>query len=192
MTKTRYSVPPFGVDVFTGNLAGLLMAEVEFENVEEEDFQVPSDGVAEVTADPRFSGGRLPITNRDELVSLLAEFDIEPLDASELAARALTAPAKTRRLGNQTPNHMSLCPEHLAETVELGPILTQDLAARLGAKRGHGVVHVFEGFGPKRGRMRKVGLKEDVVFADLVDQLLEMPAPVLEPHGGEPVRLEIV
>jgi hypothetical protein len=32
LTKTRYSGPPFGADVFTGHLAGLLMAEIEFEN----------------------------------------------------------------------------------------------------------------------------------------------------------------
>jgi CYTH domain-containing protein len=93
LTKTRYSVPPFGVDVFTGDLAGLLMAEIEFEDAEEEKhFQVPPDVVAEVTADPRLSGGRLAVTKRNELVPLLAEFGLEPLDASELATRALTAP----------------------------------------------------------------------------------------------------
>jgi hypothetical protein len=93
LTKIRYSVPPFGIDVFTGNLAGLLMAEIEFENAEEEKhFQVPPDVIAEVTADPRFSGGRLALTKRDELTPLLAEFGLEPLDASELAARTLTAP----------------------------------------------------------------------------------------------------
>jgi CYTH domain-containing protein len=93
LTKTRYRVPPFGVDVFTGNLAGLLMAEIEFESAEDEKhFQVPSDVVAEVTADPRFAGGRLALTKRDELVPLLAQFGLEPLDASELAARTLTAP----------------------------------------------------------------------------------------------------
>jgi len=93
LTKTRYSVPPFGIDVFTGDLAGLLMAEIEFENAEEEKhFQVPPDVVAEVTADPRLSGGRLALTKRNELISLLAEFRLEPLDASEQAARALTAP----------------------------------------------------------------------------------------------------
>ena len=93
LTKTRYSVPPFGVDVFSGNLAGLLMAEVEFENAEEgKHFQVPADVIAEVTADPRLSGGRLALTRRNELVTLLAEFGLEPLDASELASRSLVAP----------------------------------------------------------------------------------------------------
>jgi CYTH domain-containing protein len=93
LTKTRYSVPPFGVDVFSGNLAGLLMAEIEFENAEDEKhFQVPPNVIAEVTADPRLSGGRLALTNRNELLPLLAEFGLEPLDACELAARTLTAP----------------------------------------------------------------------------------------------------
>jgi CYTH domain-containing protein len=92
LTKTRYSVPPFGVDVFTGTLAGLLMAEIEFESAEEEKhFPVPPDVIAEVTADPRLSGGRLTLTKRSELMSLLGEFSLEPLDASELAARTLTA-----------------------------------------------------------------------------------------------------
>ena len=63
LTKTRYSVPPFGVDVFTGTLAGLLMAEIEFESAEGEK-RIPRsrpDVIAEVTADPRLSGGRLTL-----------------------------------------------------------------------------------------------------------------------------------
>jgi CYTH domain-containing protein len=93
LTKTRYSLPPFAVDVFTGILAGLLMAEIEFESAEEEKrFQVPPGVIAEVTTDPRFSGGRLALTKPNELVLLLAEFGLEPHDASELAARTLAAP----------------------------------------------------------------------------------------------------
>ena len=86
-------MPPFGVDVFTGNLSGLLMAEIEFENAEEEKhFDIPTGVIAEVTTDPRFSGGCLVLTKRNELVSLLAEFGLEPLDASELSDRTLSAP----------------------------------------------------------------------------------------------------
>lgn len=93
LSKTRYSVPPFGIDVFTGTLAGLVTAEVEFENAQEEaNFAAPSDVVAEVTVDPRLSGGRLAVTTRPELLSLLAGFGLEPLDASELAGRTLTGP----------------------------------------------------------------------------------------------------
>ena len=92
LTKTRYSVPPFGVDVFTGTLDGLLMAEIEFESTEEETrFQAAPQVIAEVTADRRFSGGRLALTERNELLSLLAKFNLEALDTSELAARTLTA-----------------------------------------------------------------------------------------------------
>ena len=92
LIKTRYSVPPFGVSVFTGTLAGLMMAEAEFENAEEEShFQVPPYVIAEVTADARFSGGCLVRTTRNEMLALLAEFGLEPVDASELAARTLTA-----------------------------------------------------------------------------------------------------
>ena len=93
LTKTRYSVPPFGVDVFTGELAGLAVAEVEFEDADEqEQFRAPSDVTAEVTHDTRLSGGRLARTNRAELASLLAEFGLEPFDASELASRELAGP----------------------------------------------------------------------------------------------------
>ena len=94
LTKTRYHVPPFGVDVFTGNLAGLLMAEIEFESAEKlEHFQIPPDVIAEVTADPRLSGGRLVLMERNELLALLADFGLAPLDAPELAARPLSAPS---------------------------------------------------------------------------------------------------
>jgi CYTH domain-containing protein len=93
LSKTRYSVPPFGVDVFTGNLTGLTMAEVEFENTEDEEkFQVPSEAVTEVTTDARFSGGRLALTDRNGLLLLLTEFGLRPRDDSELTDRALTEP----------------------------------------------------------------------------------------------------
>lgn len=91
LTKMRYSVPPLGVDVFTGELAGLMVAEAEFESAGEQGaFSAPPDAVAEVTNDPRLTGGRLAVTSRPELLSLLGEFGLEPLDASELAGRALT------------------------------------------------------------------------------------------------------
>ena len=111
LTKTRYSVPPFGVDVFTGTLAGLLMAEIEFESAEEEKhFPVPPDVIAEVTADPRLSGGRLTLTKRSELMSLLGEFSLEPLDASELAARTLYS-----RLNSRAPRRRHRRPDQRRE-----------------------------------------------------------------------------
>ena len=90
LTKLRLSVPPLGIDVFTGALAGLVLGEIEFESAEEEErFPVPHESVAEVTLDPIFTGGRLVTMERPELISLLAEFGLEPLDASGLATAPL-------------------------------------------------------------------------------------------------------
>jgi len=92
ITKTRYSVPPLGIDVFGGNLTGLVMAEAEFESAEQEaQFQIPVGSAAEVTADIRFTGGRLAHTDRPELLALLTGFSLEPLNSSELASRSLSA-----------------------------------------------------------------------------------------------------
>jgi CYTH domain-containing protein len=77
--KSRLSIPPFGVDVFDVPLAGLVMAEFEFESDEEMTaFEPPLWAVAEVTDDVRFTGGRLVTTTTEELRSLLAEFSLEP------------------------------------------------------------------------------------------------------------------
>src|SRR5581483_9884754 len=37
LRKTRYSLPPFGIDVFEGELAGLLLAEAEFDSADAAD-----------------------------------------------------------------------------------------------------------------------------------------------------------
>ncbi len=77
LTKTRHSVPPLGVDVFDGPLAGLVLAEAEFAGEREAaSFDPPLPVVAEVTADLRFSGGRLARTSPAELAGLLAEFGL--------------------------------------------------------------------------------------------------------------------
>ena len=89
LTKTRYSVPPLGVDVFAGALRGLVMGEIEFETADEEArFPGPAESALEVTLDERFTGGRLAVMDRRELLAHLAVLDLEPLDASELAVRA--------------------------------------------------------------------------------------------------------
>jgi CYTH domain-containing protein len=50
----------FGVDMFLGDLFGLVLAEVSFETDEELDsFPQPPFALADVTNDPVFSGGRL-------------------------------------------------------------------------------------------------------------------------------------
>jgi CYTH domain-containing protein len=77
LAKTRYSVPPLGIDVFEPPLHGLIMAEAEFgTDAEMLDFQPPGCGIAEVTEDPRFTGGRLARTPREELITWLAEYGI--------------------------------------------------------------------------------------------------------------------
>lgn len=50
----------FAVDMFLGDLFGLVLAEVSFETDEElDDFRQPPFAIAEVTNDPVFSGGSL-------------------------------------------------------------------------------------------------------------------------------------
>ncbi|MCF2530748.1 hypothetical protein [Yinghuangia soli] len=77
LVKTRHSVPPFGVDVFGGPLDGLVLAEAEFTtDAEARSCGPPPAAVAEVTADRRFTGGRLAHTSAAELRVLLAQFGI--------------------------------------------------------------------------------------------------------------------
>jgi len=67
LTKLRYSVPPFGIDVFLPPLDGLVLAEMEYDSDEAMAAGEPPEGVIkEVTGDVRFTGGHL------------AAFGIEP------------------------------------------------------------------------------------------------------------------
>jgi CYTH domain-containing protein len=60
LRKTRYSVPPFGIDVFEGPLDGLVLAEAEFDSEEAASaLTLPSYIVREVSDDPRYTGGFL-------------------------------------------------------------------------------------------------------------------------------------
>lgn len=78
LVKVRYSIPPFGVDVFGPPLNGLVLAEAEFDSGEEMRAFTPGiDVVAEVTTDRRFTGGRLVRTRRRELHSWLEGHGIE-------------------------------------------------------------------------------------------------------------------
>jgi len=80
LRKTRYSVPPFGVDVFDSPLDGLIMAEAEFDDIAAmEAFSPPSWIVAEVTRDSRFAGGRLATLSLTDLKALLSQFNLHPL-----------------------------------------------------------------------------------------------------------------
>ncbi len=78
LSKTRLSRPPLGVDVFDPPLHGLVLAEAEFDTeAEARSFTPPGYAVAEVTDDPRFTGGRLVRASRPELLGWLAEFGID-------------------------------------------------------------------------------------------------------------------
>jgi CYTH domain-containing protein len=79
LSKTRLSVPPLGIDVFEPPLHGLIMADVEFStDSEAQAFLPPPAAVAEVTDDPRFTGGSLVRASRHDLLSWLAEYGVEP------------------------------------------------------------------------------------------------------------------
>lgn len=78
LTKSRHSLPPFGIDVLDGRLSGLVSAEAEFDSGEEAAaLALPSFLGAEVSADPRFTGGCLVAVSREELKIWLAQYEIE-------------------------------------------------------------------------------------------------------------------
>lgn len=77
LSKSRYSVPPFGIDVFKGMLAGLILAEAEFRAADPADtLDLPSFIISEVTADDRFTGGRLVCASPGDLRRWLSEYGI--------------------------------------------------------------------------------------------------------------------
>jgi CYTH domain-containing protein len=78
LTKTRLSIPPLGIDVFDPPLHGLVLAEAEFTTDEDMcTFEPPENIVAEVTDDPRFTGGQLVQAHRTELISWLNDYGIK-------------------------------------------------------------------------------------------------------------------
>jgi CYTH domain-containing protein len=86
LTKTRHSIPPLGVDVFDSPLHGLILAEAEFAaDAEAHAFSPPDYAAAEVTDDPRFTGGRLVRASRSELLCWLDEYGITPRPTSTQA-----------------------------------------------------------------------------------------------------------
>jgi len=76
LTKTRTLVgdgPALAVDVFTGQLTGLVLAEYELSDAGEPELSgLPIR--AEVTDDARFSGGALARTSAADLARLLADY----------------------------------------------------------------------------------------------------------------------
>ena len=77
LAKVRHSVPPFGIDVFEGELQGLVLAEAEFNSAADAAALVlPPLIVAEVSDDHRFTGGSLAGVLREELEKWLAQYGI--------------------------------------------------------------------------------------------------------------------
>lgn len=77
LVKVRYSVPPFGIDVFEGALAGLVLAEAEFDSALAADrLALPSFLLSEVSADDRFTGSELARASRQDVETWLPDYGI--------------------------------------------------------------------------------------------------------------------
>lgn len=69
---------PMNIDQFQEDLDGLVMAEVDFgPDGDPSSLTMPSFALAEVTDDERFTGGRLALTTRPLLKTLLDEFNVK-------------------------------------------------------------------------------------------------------------------
>jgi len=85
LSKVRYSVPPFGIDVFEGTLQGLRLAEAEFDSDAEADALIVPDFILhEVTDDDRFTGGQLVRASRANIKDWLAQFGMTLTDPHQL------------------------------------------------------------------------------------------------------------
>ena len=76
--KKRYkhvvSSTVYSIDVFEGDLSGLILCEVEAASeVMLNQIPNPSIAIKEVTGDPKFCGGGLCLLNRDEVAYLLSK-----------------------------------------------------------------------------------------------------------------------
>lgn len=79
LTKTRLSVPPLGVDIFEGQLQGLITAEAEFASDDDyQTFTPPPCCIREITTDPHFTGGQLAHASRQELLGWLSDYNLTP------------------------------------------------------------------------------------------------------------------
>lgn len=73
--QVRLSTRKCGVNVFSGELKGLVLAEAAFTSPEEaRTFPQPVYAVAEVTPDERFAGWALANTSARQLATLVAEY----------------------------------------------------------------------------------------------------------------------
>ena len=82
--KTRYSLEDagrtYGVDVFDGHLAGLILAEVGFETSDQmnEQWRLPPWVLREVSDDLRFTGGALAGLTQDDAATLIRQLSDKP------------------------------------------------------------------------------------------------------------------
>lgn len=80
LCKTRYSIPPFGIDAYEGPLSGLILAEIEFDDdAAMNGFIPPPWTIAEVTLDSRFTGGAFISMQSEDLAGLLSDFGVRPV-----------------------------------------------------------------------------------------------------------------
>ena len=78
LSKSRLSIAPYGIDVFAGHLAGLVLAEAEFASVEAAAALRPAAFCrAEVTADRRFTGGQLARASGEQVRAWAGEYGVE-------------------------------------------------------------------------------------------------------------------
>ena len=77
LAKLRYSVPPFGIDVFEGELDGLVLAEAEFDSpAEAAALKIPDFIAHEVSTDSRFTGGLLVNASRQDVETWLSDYGL--------------------------------------------------------------------------------------------------------------------
>ena len=77
LAKLRYSVPPFGIDVFEGELDGLVLAEAEFDSAAQAaTLKIPDFIAHEVSTDSRFTGGLLAHASRQDLETWLSDYGL--------------------------------------------------------------------------------------------------------------------
>jgi CYTH domain-containing protein len=77
LVKVRYSVPPFGIDVFEGELEGLVLAEAEFDSAAEAaPLTIPEFIAHEVSTDSRFTGGFLVRASRQDVETWLSDYGL--------------------------------------------------------------------------------------------------------------------
>ena len=65
----------YSIDVYEGNLLGLVLAEIEsYSEVEISPLPVPEFAISEVTDDQLFTGGKLAELSKDEFQAWLADW----------------------------------------------------------------------------------------------------------------------